>query len=145
MTQQSHYWAYTLKVKVKSLCRIQLFATPWTLCSPGPSIYGIFQARVLEWVAISFSGGSSWPRDWTHISCIEGRFFTIWSTREWASIPILRNSSCTLKAQQIDRLEFYLRWKHHAGRIARDTAPELEGWVPTMLLLAVRLTWGRKE
>jgi len=70
MTQQSHYWAYTLKVKVKSLCRIQLFATPWTLCSPGPSIYGIFQARVLEWVAISFSGGSSWPRDWTQVSCI---------------------------------------------------------------------------
>ena len=38
---------------------------------PGSSIHWIFQARVLEWVAISSSRGSSWPRDWTHvISCI---------------------------------------------------------------------------
>ena len=42
---------------------------------PGSS-HGIFQARVLEWVAISFSRGSSWPRDWTRVSCIPGRCFT---------------------------------------------------------------------
>ena len=52
-------------------------------CSlPGFSIHGIFQARVLEWVAISFSRGSSWPRDRTQISCIAGRRFTLWATRE---------------------------------------------------------------
>ena len=40
-------------------------------CSPsGFSVHGIFQARILEWVAISFLRGSSWPRDWTCISCI---------------------------------------------------------------------------
>ena len=51
-------------------------------CSPpGSSVYGIFQARVLEWVAISFSRGSSRPRDRTCISCIPGRFFTVWATR----------------------------------------------------------------
>ena len=44
---------------------------------PGPSVYGISQARVLEWVATSFSRGSSWPRDWTHVSCLAGRFFAI--------------------------------------------------------------------
>ena len=45
-------------------------------CSPsGFSIHGIFQARVLEWVSISFSSGSSWPRDQTRISCIAGRRF----------------------------------------------------------------------
>ena len=44
--------------------------------------HGIFQARVLEWVPISFSRGSSWPRDWTQVSCIAGRCFTIWDTRE---------------------------------------------------------------
>ena len=38
--------------------------------------HGILQARILEWVAISFSRGSSWPRDWTHVSCIAGGFFT---------------------------------------------------------------------
>ena len=59
-----------------------------TLCGPmdcslpGSSILGILQARVLEWVAISFSRGSSWPRDWTQVSCIAGRFFTNWATRE---------------------------------------------------------------
>ena len=46
-------------------------------CSlPGSSVYGIFLARILEWVAISFSRGSSLPRDWTRVSCIGGGFFT---------------------------------------------------------------------
>ena len=46
-------------------------------CSqPGSSIHGILQARILEWVAISFSRGSSPPRDQTQVSCIVGRFFT---------------------------------------------------------------------
>ena len=53
---------------------------PWN--SPGSSIHGILQARVLEWVAISFSRGSSQPRDWTWISHIAGRCFTAWATRE---------------------------------------------------------------
>ena len=46
-------------------------------CSPpGSSANGIFQARILEWVAISFSRGYSQPRDQTPVSCIAGRFFT---------------------------------------------------------------------
>ena len=49
---------------------------------PCSSIHGIFQATVLEWVAISFSRGSSRPRDWTWVSCIVGRRFTISATRE---------------------------------------------------------------
>ena len=54
-----------------------------TDCSlPGFSIHGIFQTRVLEWVAISFSRGSSWPRNWTWVSCIAGRRLTLWATRE---------------------------------------------------------------
>ena len=45
-------------------------------CSPPvSSVHGIFQARTLEWIDIFFSRGSSWPRDWTHISCIAGRLF----------------------------------------------------------------------
>ena len=52
-------------------------------CSPpGSSVCGISPARILEWVAISFSRGSSWPRDWTQVSCIAGRLFTVWATRE---------------------------------------------------------------
>ena len=58
---------------------------PHGLCSlPGPSVHGIFQARVLEWVAISFSRGSSRPRYWTWVSCTAGRCFTIWATRDIA-------------------------------------------------------------
>ena len=52
-------------------------------CSPpGSSVHGIFQARLLEWVTISFSRGSSRLRDQTRVSCTAGRFFTIWATRE---------------------------------------------------------------
>ena len=47
---------------------------------PGSFVHGILQARVLEWVAIPFSRGSSQPRDWTQLSCIAGGFFTIWAT-----------------------------------------------------------------
>ena len=51
-------------------------------CSPsGSSAHGVFLARILEWVAISFSGRSSWPTDWTQVSSTVGRFFTIWVTR----------------------------------------------------------------
>ena len=51
------------------------------IVSPGSSVRGILQARILEWVAIPFSRGSSQPRNWTLVSCIEGRFFTIWAIR----------------------------------------------------------------
>ena len=52
-----------------------------TLCDPmdcsllGSSVHWIFQSRILEWVAISFSRGSSQPRDWTLVFCIAGRHF----------------------------------------------------------------------
>ena len=48
----------------------------------GSSVCAIFQARVLEWNAISFSRGSSWPRNRTQVSGIAGRCLTIWATRE---------------------------------------------------------------
>ena len=56
-----------------------------TLCSPvkyslqGSSVHGILQARILEWVAIPFSRGSSRNRDRTQVSCLEGRFFTVFT------------------------------------------------------------------
>ena len=58
-----------------------------TLCDPmdcsslGSSVHGILQARMLEWVAIPSSRGSSQPREWTWVSHIAGGFFTIWATR----------------------------------------------------------------
>ena len=55
---------------------------PMDCSPPGSSVHGIFQARILEWVAISFSRGSSRPRDQTRVSHVAGRHFTIWATRE---------------------------------------------------------------
>ena len=61
-----------------------------TLCNPmdcsppGSSVHGILQARILEWVAVPFSRGSSRPRDQTQVSCVAGRFFIVWATREAA-------------------------------------------------------------
>ena len=52
-------------------------------CSPwGSCVDGILQARILEWIAIPLSSGSSQPTDWTQVSCIAGRFFTVWATKE---------------------------------------------------------------
>ena len=60
---------YIRESEVKSLSCVWLFVTPMD-CSPlDSSVHGIFQARVLEWVAISFSRGSSQPRDQTCVSC----------------------------------------------------------------------------
>ena len=64
-----------------------------TLCDPmdsslpGSAVHGIFQARILEWAAISFSRGSSQPRDRTRVSCIADRRFTIWAN----SLPKFSN------------------------------------------------------
>ena len=58
-------------------------------CSlPGSSVYGISQARVLEWISISSSRRSSQCRDWTQVSYTARRFFTIWATRETQYTPI---------------------------------------------------------
>ena len=52
-------------------------------CSPSfSSVHGILQVRILEWVAVPFSNGSSWPGDWTRVFCIAGSFLTVWATRK---------------------------------------------------------------
>ena len=58
---------------------VRLFATLWTVASQSMEI---LQARILEWVAMPSSKGSSQPRNQTQVSHIVGRFFTIWATRE---------------------------------------------------------------
>ena len=68
-------------VCAQSLSRVRLFATPG--CNlPGFSVHGILQSRILGWVAISYSGGFSWPRDQNCISCTGKWILYYWATRE---------------------------------------------------------------
>ena len=72
-------------IQILTLLVAQSYPTlcdPMDCSQPGSSVQGIFQARILEGFAISFSRGSSWRRDWTWVSCTAGRFFTYWVTRE---------------------------------------------------------------
>ena len=71
--------------KWKKQLAAQLYLTlydPMDCSLPGSSVYGILQARILEWVATSFSRGSFQSRDQTWVSCIAGRLFNTWTTRE---------------------------------------------------------------
>ena len=77
---------FSVCVLVAQLCLT--LCNPLDSSRPGSSVCGILQARILEWVAIPFSRGSSRPTDWTWVSCIVGRFFTIWATRE--ALPFFR-------------------------------------------------------
>ena len=61
----------------ESLSRVRLFVTPWTVAHQAPLSMGILQARILEWIAMPSSRGSSKLRDQTQASHVEGRFFTI--------------------------------------------------------------------
>ena len=65
-----------------SLCSVRLFVTPWTGTCQAPLSIQIPQARILEWVAMPSSRGSSRPRDQTQVLSIAGGFFTVWATRE---------------------------------------------------------------
>ena len=74
-------------VFVQSLESCPVLCNPMYCSSPGSSVHGISQARILEWVAISYFRGSSGPRDWRPVSCIAGRFFTTWAIRECTEAP----------------------------------------------------------
>ena len=86
---------------VQQLMILYSFNCPWcppgNNCSlPGSSVHEISQARILEWIAISFSRASVWPRDQTRVSFIADRFFIDWATRKalliWLDSAIYKHS-----------------------------------------------------
>ena len=83
-------WEWSETWKCWSLSHVWL-CDPMDCSPPGFSVHGILQARILDWVAISFSRGSSQPRDWTWVSCIAGRFFNCapFKARPGAGLPVL--------------------------------------------------------
>ena len=96
-----------VRSEVKSLSHVMTLCDPMDCSLPGSSVHGIFQARVLEWVATSFSRGSSRPRDRTWVSRIAGRCFTIWATRE--APLIARGGAQILKEEAMTKLKVYVR------------------------------------
>ena len=97
---------------VYSLSCVWLFVSPPDCSPPGSSVHGSLQARILMWFAIPFSRASSWPRDQTQVSCIAGRFFTIWATSEALGSII---PSLVLSLQGVlfvlDPLHFYIYFR----------------------------------
>ena len=84
----THCEMYSIVLGASELNKVLVAQSCPTLCDPRDCslpdfpVHGILQARILAWVAVPFSRGSSQPRDQTQVSCIEGRFFTIWATKE---------------------------------------------------------------
>ena len=110
-----------VKVLVTQSC-----PTPWDPINcnpPGYSIHGILQTRILDWVAISFSRGSSRSRDRTGASCIAGRCFTIWVTREANQ----GNSMCKMHrgSGELGILKHLYQWNLSQGRTVRRGGREL--------------------
>ena len=112
----------------------------WWMWRPGSSVLGISQERILEWVAISFSRGSSWPRDWTWVFCITGRFFTTWGTRE-PHLEACRILNLPWKAVALavvlppphftplwDQSKEYLVSDPHRGREIQKRGKRCHGW-----------------
>ena len=71
-----------MKVKVKVAQPCSSLCDTIDCSLPRSSVHGILQSRILEWVAVPFSRGSSQPRNWIGVSCIAEGFFTSWATKE---------------------------------------------------------------
>ena len=83
-----HVWLWELDCREggKWSCSVMPdSANPWTAACQAPLSLRILQARILEWIVIPFSRGSSQPRDWTQVPLSARRFFTIWATRKGKS------------------------------------------------------------
>ena len=124
-----HDWAtntWICKVNSTRLCLTLSDAMDCSL--PGSSVHWILQERILEWVAIPFSRGSSQPRDRTQVSHIAGGFFTVWAIRE-----VLKSMYCFLIYQLPRMVEKFSRiylW-----------SPKRSLTVPFLTLLHGSLLW----
>ena len=127
---------------VSSLCVCLVARSCPTLCDPldcslpSSSVHGIFQARLLEWVTISSSRGSSQPRDQTRVSWTTGGFFTTWAIEEAASLTF-KIQGCRLPRGHILESEDYTlpgkretkgSWRNTGWTLTRGESWSHEGW-----------------
>ena len=119
-------------MKVTHSCRTPFH--PVYCMMPASSVQGILQARILDWVAIPSSKGSSqressWPRDGIKVSCIAGRFFTIWATREAPVTPsqdIYQIATLMLVDSEQDQV-----FGANEFTVLRKESPKTIKWVPS--------------
>ena len=95
---------------------------PMDYSLPGFSVHGILQARIVEWVAVPSSRGSSWPRDWTQVSCIAGRFFTSWAINVNAS-SLMKDDFISTEGIRDTRWQLW---------VIQEAAPLLSGCSPLL-------------
>ena len=115
-----HYLRVVVVILIPKSCLI--LWDPGDRSLPGFSVHWIFQARILEWVAISFSRESSWPRDWTRVFCISRWIFF---TTEPPGKP-LEGKSSRNQSNLGGTLDSYpSTWKHTGAAIHRDTQRNL--------------------
>ena len=96
-------WKYIVNVKGLKVKSCPTLCDPVDCSLPGSPLHGIFQAIVLEWIAISFSRGSSRPGDRTRVSCIVDRRFTVWATR---AVQAIREA--LIRETNLDGISFLL-------------------------------------
>ena len=123
-----------------------------TLCDPldyslpGFSVHGIFQARILKWIAISSSRGSSWPRDRICVSCIASRLLTHWAIMDTEYIIAITSDLQTEKAvaPHSSTLAWKIPWMQEPGRLQSMGSLRVgQDWV-TSLSLFTFMHWRRK-
>ena len=81
LTAFSYALALSESLKVLLLSHVRLFVTPWTVAHQAPLSMGFSRQEYWNGLSFIFSKGSSWPRDWTWVSCTAGRFFIVWATK----------------------------------------------------------------
>ena len=90
MNSMCSFFFFRFKKYLLSTCLVAkscpTLSWPYEWRPPGSSVHGISQTRILEWVVISFSRGSSQPKDQTQVSRTAGRLFTVWATRDFLTL-----------------------------------------------------------
>ena len=145
-----------MKVLVTHSCLT--LCDPMDCSLPGFSVHGILQTIILEWVAIPFSRGSSWPRNQTQVSCTPGRFFTIWPTREASSFIhvvacvkiffFLKNFYCSYMGlpvaqtgKNLPAMREIWVWSLSSEDPQVRKIPWRRAWQPTAILLPGECPW----
>ena len=136
-------------MRAQSLSLVWLFGEPMDYSPPGSSVPGISQARILEWVAISFSRESSWPRDQTQVSCIScvGRQIlhhcatweapkTKYVYRILECLEVRRVSSClpAWDSAASLRVRWSGGWKEHVSALRSALIPCSWAWPSTFAM-----------